>query len=279
MMTRGVRDYLVRLPGDDDGIILARSSDPVEDLIRVLNPTRDEEGQLRDSVGTLIDDGFLAVSDTGAVTIKNFAEAQTTRSVAAAKKARQRRAKSAKPPRNTGSEKRGTAGDNRGDKSGDTKGDSPGTVPVEEKRREEIPPTVPPGGSVASSSRPQAPRRPARDPMPDRDIRKPAELATRRAFEHWRQTVGKLGAKPDPKRLGLLWDRYAERPDTWADDWPRVVAGAVERAKALRVTPESGIRPERVIDISHICHDAEIFERYRDWGQGRGPIDLEAEYS
>lgn len=301
---RGYSSEMIRV-AEKPGGRLCETTD-IEDLAVVLRAQPDELDMLRKAVELLLERGTLEVRD-GALYLPNFDEAQESSD---AKRVRANRARrSNRPGRDRGvtnssnssndCDSANEAAARDADSAvGETQGQdsahadpknaekpervtdsSNGSNSLKDQTRSEIPLQSPKGDPVASSSPPGPHRRPPRDPMPNRDMRKPADAAARWAFEHWRQSAGKRGAKPDPKRLGLLWDRYAERPDTWADDWPRVVAGALERAKALRSTPERGIRPERVIDISHMCHDAEIFERYRDWGRSSGPIDLEAEYS
>jgi len=89
VLTRSLRDYLLRR-ADDDGVLFRLTNDPAGDLCRALGARDHECDIVRDSVGTLLADGFLVHVTGGELRIRNLRDAQERRSKAALRKAAQR---------------------------------------------------------------------------------------------------------------------------------------------------------------------------------------------
>lgn len=87
--TRAVRDHLLRLPDDTDGVIFSRSKDHVGDLLRVLGAHREEEDAIRAAIVFLLEVGYLETDGT-VLRIANFDRYQSVSS--GAKSAAQRQA-------------------------------------------------------------------------------------------------------------------------------------------------------------------------------------------
>jgi len=104
MMTRGIRDYLVRFADDDGTLLQTPGDDPIGAMIRVLNSDVTESEHVRNSLEQLFADGYL-VHDARGVWIRNFAEAQEARSPdakrMAAKRAREKAAQTSKKAANS----------------------------------------------------------------------------------------------------------------------------------------------------------------------------------
>ena len=79
LMTRGLRDLLLRQPEELDGVLLSRTESPVDDLLAAIGCHPRDYKVARKSVQELIDDGFLAYEDK-ALRIRNFERAQTAAS-------------------------------------------------------------------------------------------------------------------------------------------------------------------------------------------------------
>ena len=220
---RGYSSEMIRA-AEKPGGRLCETTD-IEDLAVVLRAQPDEIEMLGKAVAMLLERGTLKVVD-GALYLPNFDAAQESSDAKRVRANRARRSNKAaqdgassnssnssnenadanRDARDATDPASGAAAGSGGpkrtpkntEKSERVTPCSNSSNPLKDQTRSEIPPTVPPGDSVASSAPPEPPRRPPRDPMPNRDMRKPADLATRRAFEHWRTSVGKSGARPDP---------------------------------------------------------------------------------
>jgi len=62
VVTRGLRDYLIRF-ADDDGALIRDSDDPIEDLLVALGPVASEVELIRAAIRVLEKDGFLGGGD------------------------------------------------------------------------------------------------------------------------------------------------------------------------------------------------------------------------
>lgn len=94
VMARALRDHLLRLPDDSDGVIFESTKDPVGDLLQALGAHQSERKAIAEAIRFLLDDGYL-VHSAGFLIIKNFEKEQTIevdkkRSDAAERKRRQR---------------------------------------------------------------------------------------------------------------------------------------------------------------------------------------------
>ena len=76
LTARAVRDHLLRLPDDTDGVIFRRSTSPVDDLLRVLGPHESELQAIREAVVFLLEVGYLTVNGTE-LRIANFERYQS----------------------------------------------------------------------------------------------------------------------------------------------------------------------------------------------------------
>jgi hypothetical protein len=129
-LTRCLRDHLIRYPDDDDGTLLPKTSDPVADLGRVLGLSADESTDVSAAVSGLLADGYLCHDKrSGRLYIKNFRDAQQSRSRDAQRKAEKRAKEKEEKARLKLEEEAGHVPDGSADESG--------TFPTEEKRREE----------------------------------------------------------------------------------------------------------------------------------------------
>lgn len=91
---RAVRDHLLRLPDDTDGVIFSSTDDPIGDLLIALNAHEEERDEIGKALEFLLDDGYL-VHESGCLSIRNFDkeqadEADKKRSDSAERKRRQR---------------------------------------------------------------------------------------------------------------------------------------------------------------------------------------------
>lgn len=76
MAIRTLRDFLIRLPEELDGVILSKTDDPVVDLLRVIGTQPADRKATEAGVRKLLADGYL-VHEGGALRIRNFKKAQT----------------------------------------------------------------------------------------------------------------------------------------------------------------------------------------------------------
>jgi hypothetical protein len=141
VVTRGLRDYLLRR-ANDDGVIFSRTEDPAADLCRSLGAHDHERDIVRDSVRLLLADRFLVHGTDLGLSIRNLREAQERRSHEAQRKAAQRERKRAEAERAAAAQRPGTP-------AGQPRDTRPDNVPgSEEKRNDEKrdPPKAPQGG-------------------------------------------------------------------------------------------------------------------------------------
>lgn len=89
LTARAVRDHVLRLPDDIDGVIFRRSTRPIDDLLRVLGVHQDEEQAIRNAVVFLLEVGYLEV-DGEILRIRNFEAYQGARKVAKTNAQRQK---------------------------------------------------------------------------------------------------------------------------------------------------------------------------------------------
>lgn len=272
VMTRGIRDLLIRFPEDDDGVLLPRTADPVGDLARALNPGGHEGDSVRDSIETLLEDGYLEYvprpqkggdtegTTTGTLRIRNFGTAQAARSKEAEKKAKQR------------ARARGQLGDSDQDNQGDSVGGHVGDSPVEEKRREEkrsqteraadSPGTA--TGTRREPSRPSLRRPQRRDPMAHLDAHGDPECVW--AFDEWVAAFDLAAdTSPTPPRMSALKARLDETRSA-GRDWRADVRAVFTAGKADPFVSErcGG-------ELLRMFESREQFERFR-----RGPQKTKA---
>jgi hypothetical protein len=76
MAIRTLRDFLLRLPEELDGVILSKTDDPVTDLLRVIGTQPEDRKATAAGVTKLLADGYL-VHEDGALRIRNFRKGQT----------------------------------------------------------------------------------------------------------------------------------------------------------------------------------------------------------
>jgi hypothetical protein len=136
LITRAIRDHLIRYPEELDGYLLsvgghlgdtvpddvARSNSElrpivIDALCKALGAHPHERELVGQALGTLMGDRYLVSDDTGRVSIRNFEAAQKSKE--ARKKAKQRAKKKVKPPGDTGGTQRGQTGDTTGGQTGD----------------------------------------------------------------------------------------------------------------------------------------------------------------
>lgn len=86
VVARGLRDYLLRIAGDD-GTLLASSADAKQDILRLLNPTAAEKRLIGEAFDCLLRIGYLSL-DNGRLWITKFVEAQAARSPGALRQER-----------------------------------------------------------------------------------------------------------------------------------------------------------------------------------------------
>ncbi len=84
-LTRGLRDYLLRL-ASDDGTILSSTKDPKGDLVRLLNAARAERGTICKAYEDLIRIGYLSYENER-LWVTKFRDAQTARTPGAKRQA------------------------------------------------------------------------------------------------------------------------------------------------------------------------------------------------
>lgn len=75
VMARAIRDHLLRLPDDLDGVIFESTTDPVGDLLQALGAHKTERKVVADAIRFLLGDGYL-VHKSGRLSIKNFEKEQ-----------------------------------------------------------------------------------------------------------------------------------------------------------------------------------------------------------
>ncbi len=77
MAQRTLRDFLIRLPEEHDGVILSNTQDPIADLLRAIGTQREDWKATETAARRLLVDGYLVHETTGALRIRNFRVAQT----------------------------------------------------------------------------------------------------------------------------------------------------------------------------------------------------------
>lgn len=86
VVARGLRDYLLRIAGDD-GTLLASTKDAKQDVLRLLNPTSTEKRLVAEAFEELLRIGYLSL-EGGRLWITKFVEAQASRSAGALRQER-----------------------------------------------------------------------------------------------------------------------------------------------------------------------------------------------
>jgi len=135
LFTRGLRDYLLRISGDD-GTVLKSTKDAAGDLARVLTAEPGEKKQIERAIEQLIAIEYLTLS-RGRLSITKFVEAQAAKSPGAKRQQRYRDVH-----RNGDGDAHGDAPDNATLAS---RGDVTNNVTSDETRRDE---TTPAGAVV-----------------------------------------------------------------------------------------------------------------------------------
>lgn len=148
---RSFRDFLLRF-SSDDGTLLASSKDQARDICRIIGADSREVRSIRAWINELVGVGFLASGNDGSLVIVNFTIAQTARTPGAKRQAeyeRRKRERELSVRSDTGESVRSDVSpDATHAVSADTVDDVRNYVTREEKRREEITPIPPDGGSV-----------------------------------------------------------------------------------------------------------------------------------
>jgi hypothetical protein len=140
VVTRGLRDYLLRRAGDD-GVIYRRTEDPAESLIRSLGAHDNERDIVRDSVRVMLADGFLVHGTDLGLSIRNLRDAQERRTYEAKRKAAQREKKRA------GNKLPSSAGTREGQPRDRCPDNVPGSDEMRSDEMRSDPPKAPQGGA------------------------------------------------------------------------------------------------------------------------------------
>lgn len=126
VLQRALRDHLLRLPDDLDGVIFRDSTRPLDDLIVALGTHRGERKVVRSVLERLMSDGYL-VHDGHALRIRNFEREQsndpqpvTDRRSKDAKRKAEKRAKERAERENAEASASGVSTDVSGQLSADT---------------------------------------------------------------------------------------------------------------------------------------------------------------
>lgn len=145
ILTRGIRDYLLRL-ASDDGTLLPETDDPKRDLVKLLNADPSEKKAIGAAYDQLIKIGYLSL-ESRRLWITKFAEAQAARSPGAKRqadyKSRQRERVETLQGLGTGN----VSGDSQASVTGDAQSDATVTSQIDETRRDET--TIPQPPAVA----------------------------------------------------------------------------------------------------------------------------------